>query len=825
MTLHGMRMRARLLFVTLLFALSACGGGGGGSGSNTPPPAPAPSGLSYSPAASTFVVGYSINPLAPTVSGTVSSYSVNPALPAGLSMNATTGAISGTPTAVTAAASYVVTATNSSGSATTNVAIGVTSGAPVVSYENSQLTLTTGVPVTLAPLNSGGVATLWTVTPALPDGLAFNATTGTITGVPSGTSNIAQYTVAAQNSGGVAFFNLNIRIDSGVLLDLGHAVEVKQIRHAGNRVLSLDTEGHWALWNATTAARVASGTLSCLSNSSCAAQIDLAGGVAALATGNTVELRSASNGQILSNATQASWWKLASDGSYLATGTAQALNVWSPTGTVLATKSGNYSQAKAHAAAAELRVANGPAGTNVIEKVTIATGVSANGPTFQGTFHSWFLDGERFFTNIGNTIWVYGQDSQQQDIRALPTIQNLTGQGQRFWTRDAAPVVVYTVGASGSPTATFTMPSTDTVIASGTTIGVLEYGTASLGVIDLAAATPTRIDVPLTVAYISTYAARSDAGWLVGNRRGVVVDATNSPASPTYFGFGHARGIVANSNRIAVSTMGGILFFNATTREQEGQINFSSSRLSLSSDGTVLAALANDEDAQYLTDRTIKIFALPSGTEIQSLPYSYPGPFPKDVVLSGSGQVLGKLVRTPSAGYFRETTTVGSGTMLWSDTLATSTDSIPDLTTYLSPTGNRIALPDGRHFSGGTTNLIMNGNLVGAAPGVPVGWLDEDQLLVNRYGLSTDPIVTWYATSDIVSPTGQLLRSVKLSSEIRSLQTVDANRIYSPQRNQIFSLTDGSTVWSSENPSREMGGVTATHIVFASGSTVRMEPY
>jgi hypothetical protein len=54
----------------------------------------------------------------PSVSGTVTSYSVSPALPAGLALNATTGVISGTPTAAAPNTNYVVQASNTSGSTT-----------------------------------------------------------------------------------------------------------------------------------------------------------------------------------------------------------------------------------------------------------------------------------------------------------------------------------------------------------------------------------------------------------------------------------------------------------------------------------------------------------------------------------------------------------------------------------------------------------------------------------------------------------------------------------------------------------------------------------
>jgi hypothetical protein len=82
-----------------------------------PPSGSAPSNLSYNnPVVCT--VNTVISPLSPSVTGTVTSYTVSPALPAGLSINATTGVISGMPTAVTAAANYTITATNALGSTT-----------------------------------------------------------------------------------------------------------------------------------------------------------------------------------------------------------------------------------------------------------------------------------------------------------------------------------------------------------------------------------------------------------------------------------------------------------------------------------------------------------------------------------------------------------------------------------------------------------------------------------------------------------------------------------------------------------------------------------
>jgi hypothetical protein len=64
----------------------------------------------------------------PTSSGgAVVSYSVSPALPAGLTLNTSTGIISGTPTTLTEASNYTITATNTGGSTTASLSIAAVS--------------------------------------------------------------------------------------------------------------------------------------------------------------------------------------------------------------------------------------------------------------------------------------------------------------------------------------------------------------------------------------------------------------------------------------------------------------------------------------------------------------------------------------------------------------------------------------------------------------------------------------------------------------------------------------------------------------------------
>ena len=84
-----------------------------------------PSALSYTPSSASGTVDIAISTLTPSVTGTVTSYAVNPTLPSGLSLDAASGVISGTPAVVAASATYTVTATNGTGSTTATVTIEV----------------------------------------------------------------------------------------------------------------------------------------------------------------------------------------------------------------------------------------------------------------------------------------------------------------------------------------------------------------------------------------------------------------------------------------------------------------------------------------------------------------------------------------------------------------------------------------------------------------------------------------------------------------------------------------------------------------------------
>ncbi len=171
----------------------------------------APSGLAY-PSPQTFFRGVAIATLIPAVQGKVAGYSVVPALPAGLSLDPSSGQLSGTPTALTPAAFYTITAQNPVGQASFSISIAVVEAPPsALSYPSPQSYQTAAMITPIIPTVTG-IVTGYSVSPALPPGLTLDAATGRISGTPTQAVASAQYLVAASNSGGSATFALAIAV-------------------------------------------------------------------------------------------------------------------------------------------------------------------------------------------------------------------------------------------------------------------------------------------------------------------------------------------------------------------------------------------------------------------------------------------------------------------------------------------------------------------------------------------------------------------------------------------------------------------------------------
>jgi hypothetical protein len=187
----------------VLCALAACGDGGQGSAAvpkfsyNGSTPFPA-------------VVGEAIA-LTPAVSGRADSYTVTPALPSGLSLNARSGVISGTPTRPSAAEIFVVSATGAEVRVTFPLVLSVTEPPNSLSYV-SPVSATVGAP--LAPLSPSIAGTVehYAVSPTLPPGILLDSTSGILSGTPTEARNLAPYTITANSLAGNTRFVLLLTV-------------------------------------------------------------------------------------------------------------------------------------------------------------------------------------------------------------------------------------------------------------------------------------------------------------------------------------------------------------------------------------------------------------------------------------------------------------------------------------------------------------------------------------------------------------------------------------------------------------------------------------
>jgi DNA-binding beta-propeller fold protein YncE len=176
----------------------------------------APTNFSYSSETAVYTVNVPIMVNVPSSSGgEPTQYAMtkgSPALPAKLSLNPTSGTISGTPSVASAATSYSVTASNAFGSATVGLTITVENNEASFSYVPSTVVYTVGQAIRpLAVTN--GVAGTYAVNPALPAGLSLDGNSGTISGTPTIVTSTETYTVTASSPAGNAVGAVSITVD------------------------------------------------------------------------------------------------------------------------------------------------------------------------------------------------------------------------------------------------------------------------------------------------------------------------------------------------------------------------------------------------------------------------------------------------------------------------------------------------------------------------------------------------------------------------------------------------------------------------------------
>ena len=177
-----------------------------------PPAAP---NLAYSKTTWSFTRGVAIAAITPTNSGgAIASCTSAPALPAGLTMGATSCAITGTPTVTKGATTYTVTATNVTGTSAKALNFTVLEPAPVISYSPTSLALTKGFAMAAKSVtNTGGIIASCTSSLTLPLGVSLSSAC-TVSGTPTILQSNVAYRITATNTGGTSSTTLTLSVNN-----------------------------------------------------------------------------------------------------------------------------------------------------------------------------------------------------------------------------------------------------------------------------------------------------------------------------------------------------------------------------------------------------------------------------------------------------------------------------------------------------------------------------------------------------------------------------------------------------------------------------------
>ena len=176
----------------------------------------APRNLDYSQTDIILTKGSLMPQLSPTNDGgLITSYVSSPLLPSGLTINKTTGNITGTPSQVIPRTPFIINGSNATGEVSKTIFIKINDIPPTnLSYGITSYTFDRGITIpNLLPTNDGGTITNYSISPSLPNGLSIDNVTGEISGIPTVYIEETEFTISGINTGGTVSTTLNISIN------------------------------------------------------------------------------------------------------------------------------------------------------------------------------------------------------------------------------------------------------------------------------------------------------------------------------------------------------------------------------------------------------------------------------------------------------------------------------------------------------------------------------------------------------------------------------------------------------------------------------------
>ncbi len=553
---------------------------------------------------------------------------------------------------------------------------------------------------------------------------------------------------------------------------------LSDIRISGNRLLSHDHGTKSILWDRTSRApiRVERGWYFA----------ELAGDLFYVADLDTMRLFDATDGTFLAEIEAGDSIGIASDGSYVWTGSPAGLMVSDRDGAELWFEPGNFSNTNALALPGVLRVASWAVSPDSALVIDIPQAVVVELP-YSGQFGGWFADNGRFFAIEGQAYRIYDADGTQL---ALGLGHPVYGAGGYFLLSDGIRAVdaPNDVLVALSPN---WRTSSSAILELDAQPRLIELGAASLGesLVDL----PT--DFPHDFAY--------DAGaWALSANDGVLVE--HSGESYTLGRVVDLDG--ARSGRAAAATISARTHVwdvsDDCTVVASGELDRPSTTMTIADAGNVLASV-------YSTggDVGTRFLALPGGAELGAMPG---GAVDSVVRLSDDGSTFARFS--------------GQGPP-WASVhtfpaFATWAEFDVGLPIYIAPGGEHavaaehdisVVIPERSY-------VVNEDGLSALLDGLAYGFLDDERLILGHYGSQPCPGLPQlpcevYIGADIVDLDGTLVQATALP-EVVGFERISATELFVDDPPRVFDAYSGELLW--EGPPAELATAVGLNFVATS---------
>jgi hypothetical protein len=529
------RICVPVAYILATIAIAACGGGGGGgggSGGGTTSPPPTGNTISYGSSNYQYTVGIEAQTLTPSNASSIKTWSISPALPAGLTFDTSTGAISGTPTATSPTTAYAITGVSSGGQVQLSLAIGVTSNILLNLGDVDSLQFIQFDAAHAVTQDSSGHWILWNyvTTAQIANGVSLVSyvpphTHDTIETIPAPVA-LAGPTAVIQTANGL------------------------EVRSSATGEVLAEIAVHLQWWNlAADGSYVCAGngtSLTCWSPSGQQLFSEAGNYFNAMVFAAPSQLLVGLGGagpQVIETVSTATWT------SSVGPAFQGAFSSWFVDGSHFLATIPEGTQIGTTIAAFNTLYVYSPA--SVLEDA--ATMPSLQGLTGQG---NWF------WTTAPSPLTLYAIGNNTTSCIPIPC-------------------------TTPTPTATYNLSPLTPI---GTFIASITG--SALTVIDLTGATPVESTYTLPVANPSAFAAIAPSQFMVGTGEGVIIDGS-TPNSPRVFDYGAVTNLVGGTARAVFTTASGSTFsYNTTTDAFEPTLNLAADvQLALSANGGVLAGL------------------------------------------------------------------------------------------------------------------------------------------------------------------------------------------------------------------------------------------